>query len=493
MRKLIRKLRLSLLLAILLILAVAIPVYAAVATFITVEDELPEVATVPVYGLNLQPSNNTFYAEDRHWILYVDEDSDVVYTSAESGGEWTEHDIVAATLLYGWEVACWYDYDTNHIHYARHELGEPDDYVYYRMGTPVDDGTITWAAAEQPVATTPGDLNNFRTTICLDKYGYPWVAWVDTNGIGAYGIVYVESSSTNDGTWTGDISEEFDLAEHHVWCVSIVPVTTGVLDDVVEVNYTLEDQTLGEHDGEITLWSQVYNLTVPSWVGDEDVVDYGEFYDLRPDAFDVYNSGTNVYVVYTNAAGGVSIRVRGDLETWATVDAATQFKYTESIAWIPTLSGYKARGAGEDLLCIVHNDDAIYLSVHQYGDGYDDWGTWHLVWVTPDLGNDTINRHVASYKYSSPIGFAWEYVDDSAEPDVDVLNYWWIDNENGQLGHYNTSYWIVAFIAPFFGILTAIFMLFAVIVWDNKLMAIVGGFCGLIFTIIAIVFAAAVA
>lgn len=487
-----RRIPLSILNAVLLILLVAVPVFAAVATFSTVEDALPEVALTPVYGINLQPSNNTFYAQDRHWIIYVDEDTDVVYTSKESGGDWeTPTNIVAGTSLYGWEVACWYDEPTNHVHYARHKLDDPDDYVLYRMGTPDEDGLITWAAAEQPVATTPGDLNNFRTTICLDKYGYPWVAWIDTNGVDAYGIVYVESSSTNNGTWTGDVSEEFDSADHHAWCVSVVPVTTGVLNDVVEVDYTLEDQTGGLHDGEITLWSQVYNLTVPSWVGDEDVVDYGGFYDARPDAFDVYNFNDGVYVVYTNAAGGVSIRVREDLATWAASDAATQFKYTEGIAWIPTISGYKARGAGEDLLVIVHNDDAIYYSAHTYGQPIGTWGDWTLAWVTPDLGNDAINRHVASYSYNSPIDFAWEYVDDSADPDVDVVNHWWIDNKNGKLGYYQ-DWWIIEFMAPFFGILAAMFIIIAAIVGkdnEHRMAAMVGGLIGLIFAIIAVTLA----
>lgn len=486
----------STLFGLLLLLVIAIPVFAATASFTTLEDSLPEVMAVPVEGINIQPSNNTFYAQDRHWIIYVNDDSDIVYTSAESGKGWIEHDVLANTGLYGWEVACWYDATTNHVHYARHRLANGEaSAVMYRMGTPNSDGTITWAAAEQVVSLTPGELNNFRTTICLDKYGYPWVAWIDTNGVDAYGIVYVESSSNNDGTWAEDVAQSFDSADHHAWCVSVVPVTTGVgVSDVVEVNYTIEDQTGGPNDGLVALWSQVYNLTVPSWVGDEPVVDYGGFYDARPDAFDVYNSGANVYVVYTANNGAVCIRAREDLSTWELSDESTQIKYTEAIAWIPTLSGYRARGAGEDFLCIVHNDDALYYATHTYGQAIGTWNDWNLIWVTPDLGNDTINRHVASYKYNSPLDFAWEYVDDSEDPDVDVLNHWWIDNENNQLGYYNAGYWIVNLAAYMFGIMTVLFLILALLLSETKyrLYAMVGGFVALIFTVLAFMIAGTV-
>lgn len=491
-----KRLAKSTLFGLLLLLLIAIPVFAATATFTTLEDSLPEVVAVPVYGINIQPSNNTFYAQDRHWIIYVDEDTDIVYTSAESGKGWTEHDVLANTGLYGWEVACWYDTETNHVHYARHRLANGEaSAVMYRMGTPSSDGTITWAAAEQVVSLTPGELNNFRTTLCLDKNGYPWVAWIDTNGVGAYGIVYVESSSTNDGTWAEDVAQNFDSADHHAWCVSIVPVDEGADTDVVELDYTIEDQTGGPNDGLVAIWNQVYNNTgVGNWNnGDEEVVAYGLFYNDRPDAFDVYNMNDEIHLVYTANDGSTMYVIRDIGTSWETSEAY-QIKYTEAIFWIPTISGYRARGAGEDLLVIVHNDDAIYRSVHIYGADDDDWDTWALTWVTPDLGNDTINRHVASYKYNSPLDFAWEYVDDSEDPDVDVLNHWWVDNENNQLGYYNAGYWIVNLAAYMFGIMTVLFLILALLLSETKyrLYAMVGGFVALIFTVLAFAIAATI-
>jgi hypothetical protein len=156
-----------------------------------------------VLGANSQPEDNSFYAVGRHWMFYVANDTDIVYKSALPGGIlWTGAEVVPTAVVTGFDFSVWYDYPTNTVHYARIDRTGAD-HINYRMGTPNADGTLTWAAVEQPVLATPGDLVTSRITISVDEDGFPWVAWVDTDGVTpAVGVVYVESSSTKNGIWT---------------------------------------------------------------------------------------------------------------------------------------------------------------------------------------------------------------------------------------------------------------------------------------------------
>lgn len=505
---------LSLAVGVFCLIFLALPVMAAVLSHpSTIEDELPMVGGLPVLGLNMQPVNNTFYAEGRHWVFYVDEDSDLVYKSAKPGGTWREGLVSAETLLYGPEYAVWYDAPTNTVHYARHYFGVSDE-TRYRMGTPNSNGTITWAAAEQTVSLTPGDLVTFRVAICVDENGYPWVAWIDTDGTNPEGIVYVESSTTKNGAWTEGVTQRCGLGgtltngtgiatgspitlapgtndititqagtfnvflpiggsgtattddwvvtgspqtlnegnntvtveagggpggiiitsdlDEHAWFLSVTPVGVGADTNIVEVQWSAEDTSGGIDDGKVGLYSTIYNNTgAGSWSTRDDVVAKGSMSATRPDAFCFHDYGTLMCVTYTDTTGAIIYRERGALETWEEASAGEQIKYNESITWIPTLSGFDAALSEQELLCIAHNEDAIYYATHDIEDTWDVWSTWTLLWVTPDLGNDVISRHVASYKYSSPVGFAWQYTDDSDEPDLDTLHFWWIDNENG--------------------------------------------------------------
>jgi hypothetical protein len=163
-----------------------------------------------VYGMTFQPDRQTFYAVGRHWVFYINNDEDFVYKTALSNGVFgAETELVATTGIYGMEMAVFYDAINNKIHYARHDMIAVPDEVKYRMGTPNANGTITWAAAEQTVAQVPAALLTWRTTITVDEAGYPWVAWIDTDGTNSFGLLYVESSSTKNGTWTEDETQTF--------------------------------------------------------------------------------------------------------------------------------------------------------------------------------------------------------------------------------------------------------------------------------------------
>jgi len=193
-----------------LVAILALPVSVALANWLNppaaiVNDLAIGANPSSVYGMTFQPDRQTFYAKGRHWIFYINNDSDFVYKTALDNGVFgAETELVATTGIYGMEMAVFYDATNDKVHYARHDMTPAPDEVKYRMGVPNADGTITWAAVEQTIATTPAALLTWRTTITVDETGMPIVAWIDTDGVGTDGIVYVERSTTANGTWTQD-------------------------------------------------------------------------------------------------------------------------------------------------------------------------------------------------------------------------------------------------------------------------------------------------
>jgi hypothetical protein len=430
----------SIVVVVFLTLLLAIPVIIQAANYqptpIAVDLDPYGPTEASVEGLNTMPDHNTFYAVGRHWIMWDDNDGNIIFSSSADGNAWTGVQAVATTGLYGFEMAVWYDLASNTIHYARHDMDTTPDEVKYRMGTPNANGTITWAAAEQTVATTPADLVTWRTTIAVDEEGYPWVAWVDTDGVNSYGIVYVEASTTKNGTWTQNVtaSTTFTNADYFVWFVSLTPVDD---DKQISVGWSREDITGGITDGEMSLESCMFDDDT-GWDAVDEVVPSGDMNAARPDAFSFYDHGSAMWCAYTDVDGDVAIQCRSMIETWIEGDFA--IIKSAAIDYYPTISGYKMHpsGLGENLICIVHSNVDAYYSIYTFGSDVDDWGAWTHIWTVPDMANDLISRHVASYNNNmttgTRVGFAWQYHDDTV--DTDTVYYWWIDNTNNQLGYY---------------------------------------------------------
>ena len=418
------------------VIMLMLPISAVLASFAqpqTIVSGLTEgLPTSSFRGITWQPDDQTFYAKGLHWIFYDNDDGDLTYKTAPASGAFgAETDIATVTGLYGWEFAVWYDQTSDTVHIARHNMTPDPDEVQYRMATPNADGTLTYAAAWQTVSTTPAELNNWRTTICVDEEGYPYIAWVDTNGVGDYGVVYVEASTTKNGTWTQDatVSTSFDDEDYHAWFVGLTPVDD---DKQIQVAWSEEDISGGGDDGEMKLIACLFDDDT-GWDAPQEVVPTGQLNQARPDAFDFYDMGSAMWVVYTDDAGAVVCGARSQIQNWA--EASFGFiKEIPGTTYIPTISGYRenAGGVGEDFICIVHSEVELDYAIHYYGDDVDEWTDWNLIWVVPDLGSDTISRHIATYKFSSPLGFSWQYNDDSE--DTDTVMYWWVEND--QLGYY---------------------------------------------------------
>jgi hypothetical protein len=461
-----------------------------------------------VYGMCFEPNKQTFYANGRHWIFYDNNDSDLVYKTALTNGQFgAETELVATSGLYGWEFGVWYDEPTNTVHMARHNMTPNPDEVQYRMGTPNANGTITWAAVWQTVSTVPATLNNWRTFITVDELGYPWVGWIDTDGVNDYACLFVESSSTKNGTWAEDEAQRFgsggiatdgtgtmtgspvylDIGANTptvtvagtfnieipiggsgtaatggwtvtnspvalvegtneitveiggagtitltmslnewTWFGSITPV--GVDDDVVEVQWSSENIATDD----VGLYASVFDTDANTWSTRDTVVTEGSMLETRWDGFSFFDVGSSMWVVYTDVTGDVYSRVRSSIQTWGTAGAASKRIDELGDPWLPTISGYQVApsGLGLDMICIVH--DVLDLKYSIYSFDTSSWSDWNLIWSVPDIANDLISRHIASYTYGSPLSFAWQWTDDSEA--TDTINYWWIDQD--QLGYY---------------------------------------------------------
>ena len=510
------------LMVLLLVALIMVPTGAAIAATMgisTVTDGLSiALLAYSTDGIQTQPNKCTWYSNDRHWAIYLNDDTDLVYASSEYGSTWTETTIVASTLLYGFEYATWYDETTETLHYTRHDLDT--DSTMYRMGVPGDDGVITWSAVEQTVSATPSNLVSYRVVIAVDEAGFPWVAWIDDDNVTTdVGLVYVERSSTKNGTWTQDVaaSETFvfgggtivdttgtlggagspitltaganavavttegtftvtlpegttgtavsdgwtvtnsplALTEgdtvitveaggggnitintteaRHDWFLSLTPANND--GDIMEVQWSAENVSGGANDGEVGLYAKLYN-TATGWDAIDTIVSEGSMNATRSDSFSVYDIGAALYCVYTDVDGKVMFRARSQIQTWAGASAAAQIKAAGITLYIPTLSGLSATETGENLICIVHDNIALLYSIYDFDTST--WGSWNVIWQVPDVSNDSISRHVASYKYSSPVGFAWQWTDDSET--TDTVYYWWIDGTNNQFGYYNSPF-----------------------------------------------------
>lgn len=430
---------------ILLVLLTAIPVLAATVGHSLMSSgmtllQVPNLGTTN--GIGLETNNNTFYAEGRFWALYLTQWDDLNYTSYKPPGSWHRYVIEGDTNRPAFEVDCFYDVDSNTLHYARHADTVPEDTIYYRMGTPHSNGTITWAAAEQTVSITTGGTLTNRVSIVIDEAGYPWVSWVDVAGLGADASVYVETSTTNDGTWTQDVavSEVFTIADHVAGFVQLCPI--GVTGNIVELVWSDFDDSGGPNDGTSALLAQRYNDGTGWLVANETISDYGGVPVALPQAFDCYDVGTAIWCTFTEAGtGDISVRVRTAAQTWATAAAASTIYTSVGIASLPTLTAYQTNGVGQDLMCIVvDGEETVYYATHTQGAAQNAWSAFVELWTVPNV--DTyITRHNASYfQDGSPLCLAWQYTYDNGVDDAsDSDRYWWYDATEAAWGYYTPA------------------------------------------------------
>lgn len=142
-----------------------------------------------------------FYAADRWWVFYGT--TIAYYTSSADGDTWLAGTSIGSVENAGGFSVWW---DGTYVHYTRSDADASDN--FYRMGTPISDGSITWAAAEQTVFSGAAHYCHYPT-VTVDSDGYPWILYNSLDGGLANGKPKIHKSTTKDGTWTEDAGNGF--------------------------------------------------------------------------------------------------------------------------------------------------------------------------------------------------------------------------------------------------------------------------------------------
>jgi len=186
--------------------------------------EPTSVGSTDVFGHSYQ--RYVFFANARFWVFYSD-NTNLVYTTSTDGSTWSSATTVRAANTCP-EFSVWFD--GTYIHYAKGQKDQvPNTPLYYRMGVPNENGTITWNANEQIVAPAVENRSYRGPQIITDSDGYPVITYNNktTNSTKPW-AVSVAKSSTKNGTWTNALGFPVVVSTDKAWPFS-VPLANGKL------------------------------------------------------------------------------------------------------------------------------------------------------------------------------------------------------------------------------------------------------------------------
>ena len=166
---------------------------------------------------------SNFYANGRWWVFYSD-GTDMVYSSSTDGMSWDGYYFAVNETPFAENFAV--HFDGTYVHCVKTQT-IVDDPLVYRMGTPVSNGTITWATPDTETIMAANPAEELRKpVVTTTANGHPWVAF-DYCAAGAINA-YVMESSTYNGTWTTAAGSPHNLfSDLGCKATSLIPVTTG--------------------------------------------------------------------------------------------------------------------------------------------------------------------------------------------------------------------------------------------------------------------------
>lgn len=322
-----------------------------------------------------------FYAEGLFWVFYSN-GTNAGWEFSNDGTTWVGAFTSIGACQRGYYFSIWFD--GTHIHYVRYNNRD----LYYRRGTPVNDGTITWSAAEQLVYN--GSIN--------DEYNQPCIA-VDTNGYAWIGVKHdkpdgddfpvILKNANNDGTWAEHFAYELSAIDDTQWSVCPVPLTGGRV-------YVIYCQEYNPPRG---------NLYDGGWGGEE--ADLADFNIGWHTAFSAVADGDDVhFIYYGNGQYRYNKRTFG--VGWGATDVLIQASAPfQSHA---TLSINTATGA---LYCFWATSTTDHVYYKKYSDGA--WGGL-VDWIDESIDDIPWNWLISSLRrdYGGYIGVL--YITKNASP-----------------------------------------------------------------------------
>jgi hypothetical protein len=311
----------------------------------------------------------TFFANDRFWAWYTNS-TYFLFTSSADGETWLSSTSIGQ-ILYGYETAVFFD--GTHVHYTRSY-----NYVlYYRMGTPNSDGSITWSAAEQTVALGSSSCYCNFPAITVDTGGYAWIGTRNQSAASKY-YPAIFKNANSDGTWSNATGFPYQLSAtiSSLWRVTPCPLTNQKM-------YIIYGR------GSYAIRGILYD---GGWGSEE--TDVGDYNIYGGADASVVNEEDNVHFVYlTDSPYQVRYNKRTYGVGWETNDVLIQDAVSANSA--PTISILKA-----NYLYCFYAIDTSYISYKKCLFGV--WDTDNTVWIDESSDKLTATDRITSFFKCAP-------------------------------------------------------------------------------------------
>jgi len=364
---------------IIIILAALIPTTPVVALPATVATSTTEYAVTPGFQCK------GFYAEGLFWNFYSD-GTNAGWEFSADGTTWDGAFTSIGVGTSGSYFSVWFD--GAYVHY----IITRDYDLFYRRGTPVNDGSINWSAVEQTVYDG-GDGDKYTSPcITVDSAGYAWIG-ARSDQLDGDDFPVAIKNADNDGTWTTDFVYELSAIDAVSWKVCPVPLTDGKV-------YMI--YCLGAH-------SPLGRLYDAGWGAEEN--DLADFSISGNSLFSAVADGDDIHFVYTKAGPD---QIRYNNRTfgvgWMAADVLVQASVEADTG--PVLSFDTDTN---NLYCFWTHIDTDYVYYKAWND-IDGWDAGATDWIDESIDDFKRDRLISSFyqDYSGYIGVL--YVTGLADP-----------------------------------------------------------------------------
>jgi len=340
------------------------------------------------YGAGTSDGRKGFYAAGRFWIFYSD-GTNGGFKSSTDGSSWSAFTSIGAASNGQFVAAC---FDGTYVYYAR-TTGATNTPIYFRRGTPLANGTISWSATEQTAVSAQSGITFYGQIGVVANSGcYPFITY--GRNTGTYRVAYISKSSKNDGTWTTDSGFPYalGLTTDTSWegCQAVA-LTNGR----IYVTYC-RDYVSGGVKG-WNLFGRIYDPSV-GW-GAKELIQANYNNGLVANSWSSVAEGDTVHIVYLRLPS-TAYKLAYRKRTSDNISAAETIQTSISATSYPSISLRKFGGG--ILTCFWVTSSHIYYK-NRDSSGWDDSET--------DWKTDTFpaNYYFCSFDidYEKRLGFVW--------------------------------------------------------------------------------------
>jgi len=336
--------------------------------------------TTESYGTRMPIEHLNFYAQGRFWVFFNMNNLTEYYVTSTDGMTWSARTAIVPSegriSQAGFSV--WTNGTT--IDYAR-GYGNESDGLHYRRGTLNSDGSISWMA-EQVVDT--GKIAFCDPTIAVDSRGYPWIGSYSS----PYCVIYtylvnstVFKSSTNDGTWTTDVT-------YNTTNTSYLPIPLPLQNGNVSIVHGFSHVY---YPGGID--NVIWNGTGFGALENASVSNVSNGYFAR---FSAVAVGNDVHLVFLNKSNGQIVYVK---RTWGSGWGTEQvLNVTSDDSSSPTLT---AGPAGDLYVTWCDNLNNIYYMVYNHTTS--SWASAPTLLTHDNSGFPTNDRQNVFYSVTNKV------------------------------------------------------------------------------------------